>query len=190
MRIIGGSLGGRRLSAGVPRGARPTSDRVREAIASVLESRGAFEDAIVLDLFAGSGALGLEALSRGARSVLSVDQHAGAIRAIEANAEALSLGDRVVTMRIDLLSEPEEVARKLASAGPCFSLVFADPPYAESHHSGALLDALVAARLLSPQALVVIEYASAQPPPPPAALRQNKRYRYGDTGVELYSLED
>ena len=131
MRIIGGSLGGQRLSAGVPRGARPTSDRVREAVASVLQSRGALDDAQVLDLFAGSGALGLEALSRGARTLTAVDSQAAAIRAIVRNAQGLSVDGQLVTPRFDLLAQPDTVARRLtALSTQPFSLVFADPPTA------------------------------------------------------------
>lgn len=189
MRIIGGRLGGQRLSAGVPRGARPTSDRVREAIASVLQSRGAFEDADVLDLFAGSGALGLEALSRGARSLVAVDQHGGAIKAILQNARGLGVQDAVQVQRIDLLGDPAVTAARLAADNaPPFALVFADPPYAEADHSGALLDALVDAGALCPGAFVVVEHGSADTPTVPTSLTARGSYRYGDTSVELYSL--
>lgn len=191
MRIIGGKLGGQRLAASVPRGARPTSDRVREAIASVLQSRAAFDDARVLDLFAGSGALGLEALSWGARSLIAVDHHAGAIRAIRDNATALGVQDSVVVQRVDLLGDPAAAVTKIFPEGaPAVSLVFLDPPYAKAQQSGPLLDALVAHGALAPDAFAVVEHSSADAPQAPALLTKRGSYRYGDTAVALYSLSD
>ena len=156
----------------------------------MLQSRGALDDAQVLDLFAGSGALGLEALSRGARTLTAVDSQAAASRASVRNAQGRSVDGQLVTHRFDLLAQPDTVARRLtALSTQPFSLVFADPPYAEAHHCGPLLDALVKAELLTPDALVVVEYAKAKPPPPPQTLTALKSYRYGDTAVTLYALD-
>ena len=123
MRVVAGTARGRRLSAPPGRDVRPTSDRVREAIFSSLGSMGAVHDATVVDLFAGTGALGIEALSRGARHVTFVDDSAAAIRTIEDNLAATELaGERATVVRSDVL-------RWLASA-PDVDVVFADPPYA------------------------------------------------------------
>lgn len=188
MRIVGGTLGGQRLVAPVPRGARPTSDRVREALASALQSRGAFDDASVLDLFAGSGALGLEALSRGAASLLAVDQSGEAVRAVRRNATALGVVERVRTHRLDLLAPPARVAERLRGfGGGPFALLLLDPPYAVAERCAALVDAMIAADLLTPDAVVAIEHAAANPPPQPDALGTPDSYRYGDTAIALYT---
>ena len=132
MRIIAGYLGGRRLLAKVPDGTRPTSDRVREALGSSLTARGVFEGARVLDLFAGTGALGLEALSRGAERVLAIDREPAALRALTSNVRALAVSDRVTQHKLDLFQAPARVLAALGSlAAQAFSLVFADPPYQE-----------------------------------------------------------
>jgi 16S rRNA (guanine966-N2)-methyltransferase len=123
MRVVAGTARGRRLSAPPGRDVRPTSDRVREAIFSSLDSMDAIHDANVVDLFAGTGALGIEALSRGARHVTFVDDSTAAIRTIADNLAATELaGTRVTVVQRD-------VVRWLADA-PDADVVFADPPYA------------------------------------------------------------
>ena len=120
-RVVAGDLGGRRLVLPADRRVRPTSDRVREAWASIVAPR--LPGARVLDLFAGSGALGFEALSRGASSAVFVDLNPAAVAAIKANAAALGVADRVTVVRQDAL-------RFLARlAGRAFDVAFADPPY-------------------------------------------------------------
>jgi 16S rRNA (guanine966-N2)-methyltransferase len=122
MRVVAGEAKGRRLQApGGPR-TRPTSDRVREAIFSVLASLDAVEDAVVADLFAGSGALGIEALSRGARRATFVDQDRAAVSSILANLALCGFGPD----RADVV--PGDALRWVAGAPP-FDLVLADPPY-------------------------------------------------------------
>jgi 16S rRNA (guanine966-N2)-methyltransferase len=123
MRVVAGTARGRRLNAPPGRDIRPTSDRVREAIFSSLDSMDAIHDATVVDLFAGTGALGIEALSRGARHVTFVDDSAAAIRTIEDNLATTGLaGEHAAVVRSDVL-------RWLAHA-PVADVVFADPPYA------------------------------------------------------------
>jgi 16S rRNA (guanine966-N2)-methyltransferase len=122
VRVVAGSLRGRRLQAPAGEGTRPTSDRVREAIFNALTSLGVVTDATVLDLFAGSGALGIEALSRGAQHCTFVESARPALAALRTNLETLGLGDRATVA-------PMEVTRFLAS-GPAADLALADPPYA------------------------------------------------------------
>lgn len=189
MRIISGRLGGLRLRAEVADGTRPTSDRVREALGSVLATRAAFEGAHVLDLFAGTGALGLEALSRGATHVVAVDFERRALRCIADNVQALGVGDEVRVVSLDLLKSPKAAAKRLAALPEApFSLVFADPPYALAARMPVLFAALVAEQALRDDALVVFEHASGE-----AAFEQGAvadlspvgRYRYGDTAVTI-----
>jgi len=163
MRVIAGSSRGRPLRA--PRGSaiRPTSDRVREAIFDILSSVADVEGAHVADLFAGTGAMGIEALSRGASSVIFVDRDQTAIDAIRSNLVASGLaGSDVTLLRTDVgrWLEGRRLARSGDDAGGCdrFDLVFADPPYAFSAWAEVLenLDAEVAVlesdRLLDPPA--------------------------------------
>ena len=186
MRIIAGQHRGLRL-AGVGAGdpaahLRPTSDRVREAMFNVLLG-GRFGDPVtgaqVLDLFAGTGALGLEALSRGAARVVFVDDGRVAGRLIRDNlARAGRAGDAV------LRAEP--VARLAAGGGwPC-GLVFIDPPYGLGLGQAGLA-AAQAGGWIAPGAVVVCEEASAMIPPPGFALLD--RRRYGDTHVTLLGAE-
>ena len=122
VRVIGGRSRGRRLSAKLPAGVRPTSDRVREAIFDILGSRGGVDGLSVVDLFCGSGALGVEALSRGASSATFVDQDLAAVDAVRANLAAVGLGD-----------EPATVVRAALPGwlrgAPAFDLALCDPPY-------------------------------------------------------------
>jgi 16S rRNA (guanine966-N2)-methyltransferase len=121
MRVIAGDLGGRRIQS--PKGStvRPTSDRVREAIFNTLFSMGVLEGARVMDLFAGTGALGIEALSRGAAHCTFVDRDRGAVALIEANVAALGIEDRATVVRADALAHVDR-------SGPV-DVVLADPPY-------------------------------------------------------------
>ena len=121
MRVIAGDLGGRRIQS--PKGStiRPTSDRVREAIFNTLFSMGALESSQVLDLFAGSGAMGIEALSRGAAHCTFVDRDPDAIALIEANLASLAIDDRATVVRSDARAQ-------LDRSGP-LDLVLVDPPY-------------------------------------------------------------
>jgi 16S rRNA (guanine966-N2)-methyltransferase len=151
VRIIAGTLGGRRLAA--PRGQtiRPTAERVREALFNRL---GPLPGGAVLDLFAGSGALGFEALSRGAATCLFADEAAASVACVRANTAALGLGERVRVRRGDFA----RVLRDEARAGARYDLVLLDPPYAAAAGYAAALGELVPA-VLAPGALIVIESA-------------------------------
>ena len=187
MRVTGGVLGGRKLQVPQESGLRPTSDRVREALGSALQTRDAFEGAQVLDLFAGSGALGLEALSRGASCVIAVDRSRRALQCVRNNALRLGLGERVRSVSVDLLKAPQRTAARLqALALEPYTLVFADPPYAHVAQAAELLEALVQAGL-SERARVVLEHGSDRPPPAFRYLTSEASYRYGSTSIALLS---
>jgi 16S rRNA (guanine(966)-N(2))-methyltransferase RsmD len=175
MRVIAGRFGGRRLAAPPGTGTRPTSDRVREALFSILGGRVA--EARVLDLFAGSGALGLEALSRGAAAVTFVERAPAALRVLRANVEALGAEAEIV--RADAL----KWLRAASDGAPQYDLVFLDPPYRQAGALGAVLsDALPA--VLGPDALVVAE--SDRRAPLELTIPTIDERRYGDTLIRIH----
>jgi len=153
VRIIAGQWRGRPIEAPPGRATRPTADRVRETLFSMLASRlGSFEDLAVADLFAGSGALGLEALSRGATSAAFVEQDPKAAAAIKRNAEKLGVGERVRIFGGSALALP---------AAGSFDLIFADPPYGEGSGTAAV-QAVTAAGWLAPSGWMSVETNRAE----------------------------
>jgi 16S rRNA (guanine966-N2)-methyltransferase len=158
---------------------------VREALASALESRDAYRGARVLDLFAGTGALSFEALSRGASHALAVDRDLHATRLIARSAKELGLDAEVRTARVDLLADPAGAVRKLSHTGKGIDLVFADAPYSEIDAVPVLFDALIAFGLLMPGAWVVIEHPASHDWRWPRGLAPEADYRYGQTGISL-----
>lgn len=177
-RVIAGSAGGRRLRTPPGDRTRPTSDRVREALFSALEVVwGGWGDLRVLDLYAGSGALGLETLSRGAASLTAVEQDRATARLVATNARDLGL-DRlteVVTGSVGTVLDrgPGERA--------AFDLVLADPPYPRSEEDLAR-DLRALPDWLADDALVVVERSSRSPEPPwPAGWEAERSRRYGET---------
>ena len=182
MRIIGGKFSGRTLAAPAGRNTRPTSERVREAVFNIL-AHGipgfSTEGIRVLDLFAGTGALGLEALSRGARHALFVDDGAEARGLIRANADALGLIGQCKIWR-----------RDVAHLGACapvqpFGLVFIDPPYGKGLGEKALAS-LVSGGWLEAGAVVVLEEAAKAEVAAPAGLSEIDRRTYGDTQAVIF----
>jgi 16S rRNA (guanine966-N2)-methyltransferase len=177
-RIIAGAAGGRRLSVPAGRGTRPTSDRAREGLfGTVLAIRGPLDGARVLDLYAGSGAVGLEALSRGATDVLLVESDARAARVIRGNIEAVGLpGARLLSDRV------ERVLARGPGDHPPRDVVFADPPYAAP--DGEVQRMLAALRdrgWLAPGALVVVERATRSGPVAwPAGYTPDRSRGYGE----------
>ncbi|RFS85762.1 16S rRNA (guanine(966)-N(2))-methyltransferase RsmD [Actinomadura spongiicola] len=158
-RVIAGSAGGRRLAVPPGRDTRPTSDRAREGLfATVLALLGPLDGLRVADLYAGSGAVGLEALSRGAAHALLVESHPRAIRVVRKNAEDLGLPGAV-----PCAGKVERVVRQPPPDGP-YDLVFADPPYALDDASvTTLLEDLRDHAWTAPDALVVVERAARGP---------------------------
>jgi 16S rRNA (guanine966-N2)-methyltransferase len=183
MRITGGIYRSRALRA--PRGdaTRPTTDRVREALFAILSSAGALEGARVLDLYAGTGALALEALSRGAASATLVESAREALAALRANLAALGVEDRA---RV-LAAEVARAIPRLASGDP-FDLVLADPPWSQVEDGDAVraLAALARSGALSTEALVVLEHAARTPVPALEGLALTDARRYGDTALAFY----
>jgi len=174
LRVTGGVLRGRRLR--VPRGTavRPTSDRVRESLFARL---GDLDGARVLDLCAGSGALGIEALSRGAAALVSVERSSVVARVLAENLEALGVADRARLLRADVVAALQRLARQAER----FDLVLFDPPYAEIDATGRALRALATSGILAPRATVVVEASRRAPPPAVDGLVAVDERRYGDT---------
>jgi 16S rRNA (guanine966-N2)-methyltransferase len=177
-RIIAGTAGGRRLAVPSGQGTRPTSDRAREGLfASVTAARGTLAGAAVLDLYAGSGAVGLEALSRGAASALLVEADPRAAAVIRANVAALGLaGAQVLTGRVSAV-----LARGPARPGS-HDVVFADPPYSMKEvEVTAMLTGLATGGWLAPGALVVVERATRSGPLTwPAGYTADRARTYGE----------
>lgn len=179
-RIIAGAAGGRSLRTPPGEGTRPTSDRVREALFSRLEHLEVLAGSQVLDLYAGSGALGLEALSRGAAQVVLVESNQRAAAVIAANIETVGRG--LAAGRAQVRAEKVERLLRTAAIGR-FDLVLIDPPYALTEPDlTEVLRALADGGWLASQALVIIERSGRSPEPTwPAALRGDGHKRYGDT---------
>jgi 16S rRNA (guanine966-N2)-methyltransferase len=173
VRVIAGEFGGRRLTAPSGSDTRPTSDRVREALFSIL---GPLDGARVLDLFAGSGALGLEALSRGAASAAFVERAPAALRALKANLEALGVDARVHARDV------RSYLRDARAAGDTYDLLFLDPPYRDAEGLGPALDL---APLLAPGGRVVSE-SGRRAPLALAGLELVDERRYGDTLIRIH----
>ncbi|MFC6012856.1 16S rRNA (guanine(966)-N(2))-methyltransferase RsmD [Nocardia lasii] len=178
-RIVAGVAGGRRLKV-PPAGTRPTSDRVREALFSAIDARLDLDGTLVLDLYAGSGALGLEALSRGAEQALLVESDRKAAEVVRANIAELGLPGAELRLGT--------VASVLKSPAPkAYDVVFSDPPYDVSTADvTADLTALAANGWLAPEALVVVERSSRSPEIDwPAGYSALKTRKYGETRVEF-----
>ncbi|GAA3575186.1 16S rRNA (guanine(966)-N(2))-methyltransferase RsmD [Amycolatopsis ultiminotia] len=173
---MAGTAGGRRLKV-PPKGTRPTSERVREALFNALEVAGELDGARVLDLYAGSGALGLEALSRGAADAWFVEADRRAVDVLRGNVTDLRLGGTVRAGQV------ETVVAGPASA--TFDLLLADPPYAvDAAALGAVLTALDSGGWLTDGALAVVERAARDGAPEwPEAFVPTRDKRYGDTAL-------
>jgi 16S rRNA (guanine966-N2)-methyltransferase len=172
MRIVGGELRGRRLIAPEGRATRPTADRVRQALFDILAHAPwagveAVAGARVLDAFAGTGALGLEALSRGAAEAVFFETDARARQALAANIAALRLTDRARVLAADATRPPH--------GQPC-TLVLLDPPYGAENLPARAVAALTAAGWIAPGALVVLEEAAARPVPALGVILAERRH--------------
>ena len=178
MRIVAGVHGGRRIAAPPGDTTRPTSDRVREALFSVL---GPLDNHVVLDLFAGSGALGLEALSRGAARAVFVERDRRALGALRANVATLGLPGERACVRA---GDARRVAGDAVGRAEAYDLIFVDPPYRLAAALGAALGATLTG-LLGPGARVVTESPRRAPMELTVPLTQERRY--GDTLIRIHT---
>lgn len=182
MRVIAGAQKGRRLHGPKGPGLRPTSDRVKEALFSILGSR--VPGSRFLDLYAGTGAIGIEALSRGAQQVSFVEANQAALRVLRANLTQCGLA---TSADIHMCTAAAFLKRR-ATAAIQHDLVFADPPY-QPDRLAELWPALTECAAISPDALIVLEHSSkAAVPPVQGRLSLMRQYRYGDTTLSLFEL--
>jgi len=172
MRVVAGEYRGRRLRAPAGTGTRPTADRVREAVFNIL---GDVSGSVVLDLYAGSGALGLEALSRGAAAATFVDRDERAIAAVRANLEAFGAVARV--------ARSDAIAFLRRDEGAMYDLVFADPPYDSAPELGTGLSELLP-EVVAQDAVIVTE--SDKRSPLQLALPLADERTYGDTRIAIH----
>jgi 16S rRNA (guanine966-N2)-methyltransferase len=179
MRVIAGSLASRRLHAVAGNATRPTSDRVKEALFSIL---GDVHDARVLDLYAGTGSLGIEALSRGAAHAVFVERSAVARKTLELNQKTLAIGDRSVVIG----GAVAQVGPRLRPHAP-FDLVLCDPPYADAVPALAIVEGLV--EHFSVGARIVLEHAKTAAPDARLFHLEERRI-YGDTALSFFVVRD
>jgi 16S rRNA (guanine966-N2)-methyltransferase len=178
MRIVAGEFRGRRLLSPKSGRIRPTSDRVREAIFSIIAAH--IPDAFVLDLFGGTGALGLEALSRGAARAVFVDQDEDAVSLIRSNVELCGSRERARIIH----GPADRAIRQLANNGDTFHLIFLDPPYGKGLLEKALL---LVNGVAQSDAVIIAEHPAREPSPPAGAgWLQNGIRMYGDTAVSFF----
>ena len=180
MRVIAGALKGRRLTTPKGQTTRPTADQVRIACLDTLMPY--LEAGPFLDLFAGAGGVGIEALSRGAPSAAFVEQDREAVAALEENIGRLGLSVRARVLRQDVARALEALARDAAQ----FAVVFLDPPYA-SPAAAPALERIARGDCLAPGAVVVAQHPTKAPPPPePGVLRPWKSRRFGETTLTFF----
>ncbi len=181
MRVIAGRLGGRRLVAPAGPATRPTTDRVRESLFSILAGMGVIEGTRVVDLYAGTGALGIEALSRGAAHATFVESARPALAALQENLRGLDLESvsTVVPARVEKLRAPPGGAR--------FELVLVDPPWADLAAAVAAVADLVKRGGVAPGATVMLEHASRDASPVIPGVDAIDARTYGDTSIYIGS---
>jgi 16S rRNA (guanine966-N2)-methyltransferase len=185
LRVIAGRLGGRTLKAPAGDATRPTGARAKEALFSIL---GDLSGLIVLDLYAGSGALGIEAISRGASSVTFVESARPALSCLRENLTRLGIDGSATVLPLRV----EVALAALGKYGP-FGLVLCDPPWRDANTARLQLMALASAGLLAPGARVVLEHAAKDPQPVAegaSPLRVCDERRWGDTAVTLFEPAD
>lgn len=180
MRIIGGTAGSRRLKAPTGQGTRPTSDRVRESVFSILGPPP--PDARVLDLFAGAGTLGLEALSRGAAAAVFVERAPAALSCLRDNIDSLGMTSDAEVIAAEVARALDRLARR----GARFDWIFVDPPY-HTELALATLATLAEGDLVADAGIVVVEHDKRRPlPETVGALAREDQRTYGDTLVAFY----
>ncbi|MGE5309500.1 MAG: 16S rRNA (guanine(966)-N(2))-methyltransferase RsmD [Sphaerimonospora mesophila] len=179
VRIIAGTFGGRFISADVGRSTHPMGDRVRSALFAMLESRGGLQGARVLDAFAGTGALGLEALSRGADSVVFLERDKAAVRAIKVNITTLSVGDRAKVVQTGVAGWTN------TSQDDKFDIIFVDPPYHDTQFS--TVSRLT--KYLRPEGLMILSYPGRETAPDLDGVVVVDKRIYGEAALALFLLD-
>jgi 16S rRNA (guanine966-N2)-methyltransferase len=179
LKVIAGSERGRPLRAPPGLSTRPTSGRARQALFNIL---GDLDDLVVLDLYAGSGALGIEALSRGAARAVFVESDRAALECIHHNLEALDLGERarVLPLRVESARKP--------LGDQTFDLVLCDPPWPAMEAAWTVLDRWLVSAHLKPGGRLVLEHPAKSPPEAPGGAALLDRRAWGDTGMSIFSL--
>ncbi len=178
MRVTGGTGRGRRLKAPAGSCVRPTSDKVKQALFNILGER--VVDALFLDLFAGAGGIGIEALSRGAGRVVFVDASRASLLAVKQNIEETGFTERSQAV----LSKVESFLKKPSGS---YDIVYLDPPYADEMQP--LLELIAGAKILKPDSIVIAEHFKKQPSPASAGgLTLYREAKYGDTVLAFYKL--
>jgi 16S rRNA (guanine966-N2)-methyltransferase len=183
MRIIAGKYRSRSLRSLRGQAMRPTSDRLRETLFNILGP--AVAGAVFVDLYAGTGAVGIEALSRGARAVVFVENHRPAVELIRANLRALGIETGAEVLASDAVRGLE----RLAARGLEADFIFADPPYADTHACTEVLDWLGRNDFLAADGTLILEHAARHPLPDSSGrLRKSRTVRQGDAALSFYRL--
>ena len=182
MRIVGGEHRGRKLVAPEGAATRPTSEKVREALFDILGER--VTGAAFGDLYAGTGAVGLEALSRGASSCVFVECDGNALEALQRNIDLLRVAARSRVIAVGA----SRALDLLDSGGKALDICFCDPPYADDRWP-SLLAGVGARAAMAPGGLLVVEHALKARPSCPAQMEQGRTYKYGDTGLTVFEKQ-
>ena len=187
MRVISGAARGRTLHPPAGNRIRPTADRVKEAVFSSLASRfGSLEGLTILDLFSGSGSLGIEALSRGSNSAVFVDSHPDSIRLSRENLELTGF-DKAATL---ILMDAAKALQHLFNKGMTFDIIFVDPPYADREISDRIIGLLGELGLTTLEGVLVFETDNRCELHPPDKFQLSSRKVYGDTAIWMFCRID
>jgi 16S rRNA (guanine(966)-N(2))-methyltransferase RsmD len=187
LRVIAGSARGRKLHPPAGNRVRPTADRVKEALFSSLVSRfGSFDGLVVLDLFAGSGGLGIEALSRGAAKAVFVDSHPESITLARKNLLLTGFADAATLVMMDA----GKALQRFATERKIYDIIFIDPPYKEIELTQRVLNMLADHGLLAPDGMAVFETESSFELTPPDSFHVTSRKVYGDTALSFFELQE
>ena len=187
MRVISGSARGRILHPPVGRRVRPTADRVKEALCSSLASRfGSFEGLSILDLFSGSGSLGIEALSRGSKSAVFVDSHPESISLSRENLKLTGFDNAATLLMMDAV----KALQYLSENGRIFDIILVDPPYADKEMTESVIRLLGELSLTSQSGVLVFETDNKSELHPPDNFLLSSRKVYGDTAIWIFERID
>jgi 16S rRNA (guanine966-N2)-methyltransferase len=185
MRVVAGIYRSRILKSLKGLALRPTSDRLRETLFNVLAPNIA--DARFVDLFAGTGAIGIEALSRGAAEVVFIESHAPAATLIRRNIESLGINTGVTVLAVDVLRGLAMLAARKSTGAPAFDQIFLDPPYAAAEDYSRVLEFLGSADLLAPGGIVIAEHRrNFDLPEETGALKKFRVLKQGDAALSFY----